>query len=65
MTLLHHLLHHLPAHLSWPLVVAFVALPAAGLLWAVVRAWWDPSPLWGRVVTTSLPHLSRHSKRFM
>jgi hypothetical protein len=37
MTLLHHLLHHLPLHLFWALAVGFVAIPAAGLLWAAVR----------------------------
>jgi hypothetical protein len=31
------LLHHLPHHLFWALAVAFVAIPAAGLLWAAVR----------------------------
>jgi hypothetical protein len=37
MTLLHHLLHHLPPQLFWAFAVAFVVVPAAGLLWAAVR----------------------------
>jgi hypothetical protein len=37
MPLLHHLLHHAPTHLFLSLAAAFVAIPAAGLLWAAVQ----------------------------